>query len=121
MYIRSKSKKQGLAVPEVCFQCHCWVLDSTQAMTPAWPPLQPYEVRANTSFTYPPVINHLYVHYRTDMIYQDFINAHDFHHEKKKYGQFQRYGRDICSQNLKYKFSENAFNTNILNRLFIYS
>ena len=28
---------------------------------------------------------------------------------------------DICSKNLKYKFSENAFNTNILKRLFIYS
>jgi hypothetical protein len=26
-------------------------------------------------------------------------------------GQFQRYGCDICSQNLKYKFSVNAFNT----------
>ena len=33
--------------------------------------------------------------------------------------QFQRYERDICSQNLKYKFSENAL-IPIVKHLFIY-
>ncbi len=34
--------------------------------------------------------------------------------------QFQRYGRDICSKNLKYKFSENANVNNIQKHLLIF-
>ncbi len=34
--------------------------------------------------------------------------------------QFQRYGRDICSKNLKYKFSENANVNNIRKHLLIF-
>ncbi len=34
--------------------------------------------------------------------------------------QFQRYGRDICSKNFKYKFSENVNVNNILKHLFIF-
>jgi len=34
--------------------------------------------------------------------------------------QFQRYGRDICSKNLKYKFSENANVNNIRTHLLIF-
>lgn len=58
LYIAHDVKEHVLVIPERDCQRHCLHLYSTQVMSPVLPPWQWSEVTPNTSFSYPPVINH---------------------------------------------------------------